>query len=132
MSGTPIRGFDGTISVNSTVVAWLNSWEVSVENENQTIGPFIGDGGIQYTYNTSRMLTGSFDGVTPSGKNAGQTLLVSGGLSSAYVALTLTTTNGYTITVPSGLITSFTIGQEAGGTASFSADFMANGNFTVS
>lgn len=133
MSGTPIRGFAGTITAGAadTPVGWITSWEVSVESDNQTIGPFINDNGQMYTYNTSTSLNGSFDGVVPSSKNAGQTVLVSGGLNSTYVKLVLTTTGGYTITVPSGLITSFTLGQDAGETASFSADFMSNGSFTV-
>jgi hypothetical protein len=133
MSGTPIRGFAGTITIGAsdTPVGWISSWEVSVENDNQTIGPFINDGGAMYTYNTAVSLNGSFDGVVPSGKNAGQTLLVTNATGSTYVKLVLTTTGGYTITVPSGLITSLTLGQDAGETTSISADFMANGNFTI-
>ncbi len=91
----------------------------------------INDGGNTYTYTTSRSLTGTLEAVVPAGKDAGQTLLLSGAINSGYLDLVLTTTGGYTITVPSGIISNFTMGQDAAETVTLSFDFRSNGAFTV-
>lgn len=91
----------------------------------------INDGGNTYSYTTSRRLTGTLEAVIPSGKDAGQTALISGAINSGYLDLVLTTTGGYTITVPSGIISNFTMGQDASETVTVSFDFGSNGAFTV-
>jgi len=128
---SPIRGYSGTLSVNSTNVGWVSSWEASVETESQEIGPFINDAGRIYAFKTSSRITGSIDATIPNGKDGGQTILVSGGLNDAYLNISLVTTGGYTITIPSGLITNFSITQDAAETVNASFDFMSNGTFTV-
>lgn len=128
---TPIKGYEGVITAGGTNVAWVSSWEVQLETEEQDIGPFIGDGGNTYSYTTSRRLTGTLEAVIPTGKDAGQTTLVSGAINGGNVDLVLTTTGGYTITVPSGIISNFTMGQDAAETVTVSFDFRSNGTFTV-
>lgn len=128
---TPIKGYEGTITAGGTDVAWVSNWEVQLETEEQDIGPFINDGGNTYSYTTSRRLTGTLEAVIPSGKDAGQTALLSGALNSSNMTLVLTTTGGYTITVPSGIISNFTMGQDAEETVTLSFDFRSNGTFTV-
>lgn len=127
----PIKGYEGSISAGGTDVAWVSTWEVSLETEEADIGPFINDGGNTYTYTTSRSLTGTLEAVVPAGKDAGQTLLLSGAINSGYLDLVLTTTGGYTITVPSGIVSNFTMGQDAAETVTLSFDFRSNGAFTV-
>jgi len=127
----PIKGYEGTVTIGSTGVAWVDNWEVNLEVEEQTVGPFINDGGVQYTYTTSRSLSGSIEATVPSGKDPGQTALISGAMNGSTVAITLVTTNGYTITIPSGVVTTFTMGQDAAETATLSFEFKTNGTFTV-
>lgn len=47
------------------------------------------------------------------------------------INLVLATTDGYTITVPSGLISTFTITQDGAETVTASFDFRSNGAFSV-
>jgi hypothetical protein len=129
---SPVSYTIGTFYSNrNSLVGWISSWEGSIESDTQTLGPFINDNGTSYIYKTSKSLTGSFDGVIPSNKDAGQTLVVSGALSSTYLSLTLETTNGYTISVPQCLLSSVTLSQDSGETATISADFVSNDAFSV-
>lgn len=84
-----------------------------------------------YSYTTSRSLTGSLEATVPIGKDAGQTALISGALQSLPVTLVLVTTGGYTVTVPSGTVTGFSMNQDAGETVSVSFDFRSSGAFTI-
>jgi hypothetical protein len=129
---SPVSYTIGTFYSNrNSLVGWISSWEGSIESDTQTLGPFINDNGTSYIYKTSKSLTGSFDGVIPSNKDAGQTLVVSGALSSTYLSLTLETTNGYTISVPQCLLSSVTLSQDSSETATISADFVSNDAFSV-
>lgn len=127
----PIRGYDGTITANGTTTGFVNNWEVSLETEEKTVGPFIGDGGLLYTYTTSRKLTGKLEATIPTGKDTGQTLLISGALNSVGINIILTTTNGYTVTIPSGTISGFSMSQDAAETVKVSFDFSSSGSFTI-
>ena len=90
------------------------------------------DNGLLYTYTTSRKLTGSLNATVPISKDAGQTAMLSGALNSTLVAMSLVTTGGYTVTIPSGSVTKFTLKQEAKGTVTLSFDFSSSGAFDVS
>lgn len=92
---------------------------------------FIGDNGDTYIITTKRSIKGTLEGNVPSGKDAGQTALISSIMNGGYVQVVLTETNGYTITVPSGLVTSIKKGQDAAETVTISAEFRNNGAFTI-
>jgi len=127
----PIKGYDGTITVQGTAAGFVNNWEVNLETEEKTVVPFIGDGGVLYTYTTSRKLAGKLEATIPIGKDAGQTILLSGALNSSSINIVLVTTNGYTITVPSGTISTFSMKQDAAESVTVSFDFSSSGSFTV-
>lgn len=127
----PIKGYEGTITVNGTLTGFINNWEVSLETEEKTVGPFIGDGGVLYTYTTSRRLAGTLEATVPVGRDAGQTILLSGALNSSNINIILTTDNGYTITVPSGTVSTFSMTQDAAESVTISFDFSSSGNFTI-
>jgi hypothetical protein len=109
----------------------VNNWEVQLEVEEAETGPFIGDSGFIYTYTTSRKLTGSLEATVPQNKDTGQTVLLSGALNSTNITLILTTTLGYVVTIPSGIISSFTLGQDAAEAVTLSFDFSSSGSFSV-
>lgn len=46
MPNTPIKGYEGTVAVNGLSTAWINSWEVQLEAEEQDIGPFHQSGNV--------------------------------------------------------------------------------------
>lgn len=128
---TPIKGYEGSITANGIATGFVNSWEVTLETEEKTVGPFIGDGGVLYTYTTSRKLTGTLEATIPTGKDAGQTLLISGAINSSAITLVLETTNGYTVTIPSGTVSNFSMSQDASESVTVSFDFSSSGTFSV-
>lgn len=131
----PIKGYEGTITVNDGTddipMGFVNNWEVSLETEEQTVGPFIGDGGVLYSYTTSRSLSGTLEATVPIGKDAGQTAMVEATLNGDNVSLVLVTTGGYTVTLPASAISGFSMSQDAGETVTVSFDFRSSGAFTI-
>lgn len=127
----PIKGYEGTITVDGTTTGFVNNWEVSLETEEKTVGPFIGDGGVLYTYTTSRKLAGKLEATIPTSRDAGQSILLSGAINSSNINIVLTTTNGYTITVPSGTVSTFSMKQDAAESVTLSFDFSSSGTFTI-
>ncbi len=129
--GQPIRGYDGTVTLAGLATAFVTDWQVQLDTQEQTEGPFIGDNGVLYTYTTSRKLSGTLNATVPIGKDAGQTAMLSGALNSSLVSIVLVSTGGYTVTIPSGSVSKFTLKEEAKGTVTLSFDFSSSGSFTV-
>ncbi len=127
-----IKGFDGSITVSGVSVLWANSWEASIETEELDIGPFIGDNGKKYSTTTSKQMTGTIEVTIPKNKDAGQTALINAVLDGNTRPIVLTTTFGYTITIPSGVITNMTMNQDAAETITASFDFKDSGGFSIS
>lgn len=130
----PIKGYEGTVTIadgsSGVLATWINSWEVSLETEEKTVGPFINDGGVLYSYTTSRSLKGKIEATVPSGRDTAQTLLVSGAISGANLYFDLQTTNGYRIRT-SGVASAFSMNQDAADTPKISFEFASVGTFTV-
>lgn len=129
--GQPIRGYDGTVTIAGIATAFVSDWQVQLDTQEQTEGPFIGDNGVLYTYTTSRKLSGTLNATVPIGKDAGQTAMLSGALNSTLVSIVLVSTGGYTVTIPSGSVGKFTLKQEGKGTVTLSFDFSSSGTFSV-
>lgn len=127
----PIKGYDGTVTIAGIATAFVNDWQVQLDTQEQTEGPFIGDNGVLYTYTTSRKLKGSLNATVPVGKDSGQTAALSGALNGSYVGITLVGTAGYTVTIPSGSVSTFTLKQEAKGSITLSFDFSSSGTYSV-
>jgi hypothetical protein len=36
----PIKGYAGTLTAQSVTVAWVGTWEATIEREEKTVGPF--------------------------------------------------------------------------------------------
>lgn len=132
MANQPIRGFEGTLTASGTEVQWVENWKCQLDVSEKDIGPFLDDGGQLYTYVSSKRLSGSIDCIIPKNRTAGQTVLLSGAINGTPIDLVLTTTYGYTISIPSGLLGNVKMEQNAGETIKASFDFKSNGYFTVS
>lgn len=127
-----IKGYEGTITVSGVSVLWANSWEATIETEELSLGPFINDNGRTYSTTTSRTMTGTIEVTVPKNKDTGQGVLVTAVQDGNPRQIVLTTTLGYTITIPSGIITSFNMTQDAAESITASFDFRDSGGFTIS
>lgn len=131
---TPIFGYSGTVtianSVSGVLATWISSWEASLETQEKTIGPFINDNGTEYTYVASRKLKLKLEAVVPSGRDAAQTLLVSGAVTGATLFFDLQTTNGYRVQT-SGTASGFTLTQDASDTPKLSFEATSTGTFNI-
>lgn len=129
---TPIRGYAGSLTISGVTINWAGNWEANLETEEVEIGPFIGDNGTVYTFTTNRRLTGTVEVTVPSGKDSGQTVLLTAAQNGNELPIVLTTTGGYTINIPSGIILNFSMSQDAGESVTASFDFRSSGSFTIS
>src|SRR6476659_7748483 len=131
---TPIQGYLGTVTIansaSGVLATWIDSWEVSLDTTDKTVGPFINDGGVEYTYTTSRKLKGKIEATIPNGRDSAQTMLVSGAISGATLFFDLQTTNGYRIQT-SGVPSAFSMTQAASESPKISFEFSSVGTFTV-
>jgi hypothetical protein len=127
-----IRGYDGTVTVSGIEMRFVSNWEINYETEETEKGPFIGDGGRTYSVTTTRRLSGSIEAVVPKNKDTGQGVIITAAQNGGPFSIVLATTLGYTITIPSGIVLGFTMGQEAADTVNLSFDFRdSNGMFTI-
>lgn len=125
----PIKGTEGLITANGFPTGFISTWNAEFDSNEQTTGPFIGDPNI-YTYSTATRLTGSLEGVVPVGKDPGQTAILSGALSRMPVNLELVITGGYTVTIPSANISTFSMSPNAEETVSITLEFSSNGGYS--
>jgi hypothetical protein len=127
----PIVGTEGTVTLNSLLTAFIKGWEISLDITEQTAGPYIGDGGKLYPYQVSNNLKGKIDADIPKSKDSGQTAMINAGINGTKVPIELVTTDGYTITIPSGIVSGFQMNQDASNTVKISFDFKSFGGYTV-
>lgn len=126
----PIVGSSGTVTIASVGAIWINKWEVSQETTEKEIGPFLGDTNT-YVITTQRRLQGNIEATVPNGKDAAQTLLLSGAINGSYVSIVLATTGGYTVTVPSGQVSNFNLSQDAADTVKITFDWKSSGAYSI-
>lgn len=126
-----IKGYEGSITVSGVNVLWASTWEAKIETEELEIGPFIGDGGKTYSTTTSRKMTGSIEVTVPKNKDSGQSAMIAAVQDGNPRQIVLTTTLGYVVTIPSGILTTMTMGADAKETVTVSFDFRDSGGFSI-
>lgn len=92
---------------------------------------FINSNGQTYAATTSRKITGKISVTIPKNKDTGQSVLVAAVQDGNPRQIVLTTQLGYTISIPSGVILSMGMNQDAGDTVKSTFDFRDSGGFTV-
>jgi len=123
----PIKGTSGTVkidtSTNQKSITWVGSWEVSVENSVETIGPHIGDAN-EYEVATAQKYTFKLSGTIPDGTDDGQEALFAAVTARTNIALELATIKGKKFTFADGTTTykKLTIKTDAKGTHTFEAE----------
>src|SRR5690242_12984642 len=99
-----LQGFEGTVTASGITVAKVKKWTADVKIKEVEEGPFLGSDGTTEVVSVSQMIQGKLECVIPSGKDPGQTAIITQALALGTLALILTETSGYTITVPTAKI----------------------------
>src|SRR5262245_41027365 len=110
-----LQGFDGTVTVDSSAVGKVKKWTADVSFKETEEGPLIGSDGTTEVVTTAKSIKGTLECIIPSGKDTGQTRLLTQGLAMTTVALTLTETNGYTVTLATAKISGIKVDNDGGG-----------------
>jgi hypothetical protein len=84
-----------------------------------------------YTFTTTKRINGSFQITLPLDNRATHTRLINVSNSGEYIAIKLVAKAGYTMTVPSAILTGYQITNAANNEVTMSFDFMDNGGFSV-
>jgi hypothetical protein len=126
-----IQGPSGKVNSGTLTLIFIEEWTASVDQDLQTLGPFLNDAGTLYRSRTSNTLKWGFKGAVPSGKDANQTAIITALTGGTDTPITLITNVGYTITVGLALVDSIKLGHSAKGTATFEATGLNNGSYTI-
>lgn len=134
---TIIRGYDGTVQQGgtNTDLAGIEEWEAELDLEVEVKGPFLNDGGTKYKVRGGKDCKFTAKGIVPSGKDTSQTAMISaltGGTDLNVVLKQGTGGTGYTVTIPTALLSNIKLGQNSKQGTSFEAKGESNGSFTVS
>jgi hypothetical protein len=130
---TPIQGPNGKVTQGTadTALIFIEEWTGEINQEFETQGPFLNDGGNLYKSRTSRSLKASVKGVVPSGKDASQTAIITALTGGADIKTSLVSTGGYSIVIAASMVSNVKLGHSSKGTATFEASLEDNGGFTV-
>lgn len=138
MSYTPIRGFDGKVEQGGTPTALLSvsSWDADIDIDITVQGPFLNDGGKKYKVRGGTDCKGKIKAHVGAGKDASITAIVTALTGGTDINLVLTqgvtgVNVGYTLTVPTAVITKVKPSQDSKNGATFEIDFESNGTFTL-
>lgn len=126
---TPLSGTSGQVTIGGTNVVWVGSWEASVENGSQTVGPHVGDA-TEYEVDTSQKWSWKISGTIPSGGDTGQNSIFTNTTGRTTAALMLEQEDGKRLTFSAARFSKLTFKTEANGTQTFDAEG-SNGAGTV-
>lgn len=140
MPYTSIRGFDGAVSegASPTALLGITDWEVTIDRDITVDGPFLNDAGTKYKTVGGIDLKGKAKGKVPGGKDTAQTAILTALTGGTTLNIVLRQGDvaqsnlAYTITVPTALIASAKLGQDAKNGSTVEFDFEGNGSFTIS
>lgn len=119
----PASGFDN--------IKFVSQWQASLQTQQVDAGPFLNDNGKMYSFTTTRRVNGSFQVTLPIDQQTTHTRLINISNSGDYIGLQLVSKGGYTMVVPSAIITGYQLTNAANDQVTISFDFMDNGGFTV-
>jgi hypothetical protein len=120
----PLSGTSGSLTIDGTNIVWIGEWTVTLENNQETIGPHIGDP-LEYDVDTSQRYEFKLSGTIPSGGDPGQNAIITKATGRTTGALVLTQDLGKAVTFSAARFSSLEIAVAADGTQTISA---AGGN----
>ena len=117
-----IDGPSGIVRVGATEIAFVTEWSADLSTEITQRGPYINNPNLSKSRG-GRDCTGSITADIPAGRDAGQTTLVNAQANGTNVVLELNTADGYTLDVPSAIITNVNVTQSATDGVTITFDF---------
>lgn len=117
-----ITGDKGKIKIATDVFTWVGEFELTLKNNDTTIGPHIGDAN-EYPLYTSQIWEWSMKGTVPSGLDTAQTALRTAAANRTSPALEFYAFNGNSVAFAAGttLVGEWKTGLKADGTHTFEA-----------
>jgi peroxiredoxin len=133
-----VRGIEGYLKIQKVApasgydnVKFVSQWQASLQTQQVDAGPFLNDNGKMYTFTTTKRVNGSFQVTLPTDQQSTHTRLINISNDGEYIGLQLVSKGGYTMIVPSAIITGYQLTNAANDQVTISFDFMDNGGFTV-
>lgn len=133
-----VKGIEGYLKIKNVSgsgydnVKFVSQWQASLQTQQVDAGPFLNDNGKMYTFTTTKRVNGSFQVTLPVAQQDTHTRLINISNSGEYIGIALVSKGGYTMTIPSAIITGYQLTNAANDQVTVSFDFMDNGGFTVS
>jgi peroxiredoxin len=132
-----VRGIEGYLKIRNEAdtsydnVKFVSQWQASLQTQQVDAGPFLNDNGKMYTFTTTKRVNGSFQITLPADQQGTHTRLINISNSGEYIGIRLVSKGGYTMNIPSGIITGYQLTNAANDQVTVSFDFMDNGGFSV-
>jgi len=135
-----IRGLDGWLKLRVSGglneaqyvnARFISQWQATVNTQVVKVGPYLNDNGRTYSFTTSRNITGTFDVNLPTVREDIHTALVTAATSGIDVGLRLISKGGFTWKIPSGIISTYSVTNNATGVVTMTFNFEDNGGFSV-
>lgn len=132
-----VKGIEGYLKIRNVAndgydnVRFVSQWQASLQTQQIDAGPFLNDNGKMYTFTSTKRINGSFQVTLPIDQQTTHTRLINISNAGDYIGLSLVSKGGYTMTIPSAIITGYQLTNAANDQVTISFDFMDNGGFTV-
>jgi hypothetical protein len=132
-----VKGIEGYLKIRNAAdngydnVKFVSQWQASLQTQQVDAGPFLNDNGKMYTFTTTKRVNGSFQVTLPVAQQDTHTRLINISNSGEYIGISLVSKGGYTMTIPSAIITGYQLTNAANDQVTVSFDFMDNGGFSV-
>jgi hypothetical protein len=130
---TFLRGWDGkaTQGTGDTTIVAISSWEVTVDQAIEELGPYLADAGTTYTSRGALTCKWSFKGVVPSGGDASQTAVIAALSAGTDIKLTFVSTGAGSVVITTATVEQVKKGHDAKSGSSIEASGRNNGSFTI-
>ena len=129
---TFLRGWDGKVTQGTGDVALvaINSWEVTIDQASEELGPFLNDSGTTYISRGALSAKWSFKGVVPSGGDVSQTAVLAALSGGTDLKMTFVSTGAGSVVIPNAMVEQAKKGHDAKNGPSLEASGRNNGAFT--
>ena len=128
-----LRGWDGKVTqgTGDTALVAVSSWEVTINQALEEVGPFLNDSGNLYYSRGAKSAKWSFKGVVPSGLDTSQTAVANALNSGIDIKLTFVSTGAGSVVITNAIVEEVKKGHDSKSGPSIEASGRDNGGFTL-